>query len=61
MKNYGIKIVPIAVGQDVLLDELRKMATNPVDVQYIDFASIGTQENLLLTLLQKFCPVPSKL
>jgi len=61
MKNADIKIVPIAVGRDVLLDELRKMATNPSDVQYIDFDDIGTQlDDLVLQLLMSFCPETSK-
>jgi len=60
MKNYGIKVVPIAVGPDLLLDELRKMATNPSDVEFIAFSEIATREDLVLRLLQKFCPVPSE-
>jgi len=60
MKNFGIKIVPVAVGRDVLLDELRKLATNPNDVDLIAFSEIGRQENLLLQLLQKLCPIPSE-
>jgi len=60
MKNYGIKIVPIAVGRDVQLDELRKMATNPLEVQFIDFSELGRREDLVLQLLQSFCPIPSE-
>jgi len=57
MKNFGIKIVPIAVGRDVQLDELRKMATNPLDVQFVDFSELSRREDLVLQLLQKFCPI----
>lgn len=58
MKNLGIKIVPIAVGRDVLLDELRKMATNPSDVDYIEFSQIGRSENLVRQIQQSLCPIP---
>lgn len=60
MKNYGIKIVPIAVGRDVLLDELRKMATNPSDVQLMEYNEIGRREDLVLQLLQTLCHIPSE-
>jgi len=59
MKNAGIKIVPIAVGPDVPLDELRKMATNPVDVELIPYDQIGSI-NLVLQLIPKLCPSPSE-
>jgi len=60
MKNLDIKIVPIAVGRDVLLDELRKMATNPQDVAYIEFSQIGRSENLVRQIQQSLCPIPRK-
>jgi len=59
MKNAGIKIVPIAVGPDVPLDELRKMATNPIDVEYIPYNQIGNLNRVQL-LIPKFCPSPSQ-
>jgi len=60
MKNYGIKVVPIAVGRDVLLDELRKMATNPLDVQLMQYNEIGRREDLVQQLLRTLCPIESE-
>jgi len=59
LKNYGIKIVPIAVGPDVPLDELRKMATNPLDVELIPYDQIGSM-NYIQQLIPKLCPSPSE-
>ena len=59
MKNAGVKIVPIAVGPDVPLDELRKMATNPSDVELIPYNEIGSL-NRILQLIPKLCPSPSE-
>jgi len=59
MKNAGIKIVPIAVSPDVPLDELRKMATNPIDVEYIPYNQIGNLNRAKL-LMPKFCPSTSQ-
>ena len=60
MKNFGINIVAIAVGRDVPLDELRKMATNPTDVELILYNNFGRQANDIRRLQQKLCPVPSE-
>jgi len=57
MKNYGIKVVPLAVGEDVILDELRKMATNPQEVQYVAFSELGRRPDLVQTIQQSLCPV----
>ena len=60
MKNAGVKIVPIAVGPDVPLDELRKMATNPSDVELIMYNEIGSSRGIV-RLFPKLCPTAREL
>ena len=59
VKNADIKIVPIAVGPDVPLDELRKMATNPLDVEYIAYNEIGRLDRIR-NIIPKLCHITSK-
>ena len=58
MKNDAIKIVPLAVGRDVLLEELRKMATNPLDVDLVRMEELATRPDLVQELQQKLCHIP---
>lgn len=58
MKNFGIKILPIAVGGDILRDELRKLATNPSDVELMQVNEVGRADALVRRIQERLCPVP---
>ena len=58
MKDFGIKILPIAVGGDILRDELRQMATNPSDVELMQVDEVGRSDALVRQIQERLCPVP---
>jgi len=53
-------IIPIAVGPDVDLDELRKIATDPSNVLNVAVNQVSALANQIDSILQTACPPTRK-
>ena len=56
IKNKRINVVALGVGDDLDLNQIRQVATDPEQVKQVAYGDLANYTNLFVNSIQSFCP-----